>query len=467
MQTYSQATLCTSKTRGTHIRFGNGLILFSIVVALGLRLVSEQTAILSYVVLSILALFGLRHTILALAMSWLITMLNPGLAPVSPYVDLGRYFVILAAAGSVFLKSGVVWTVRVHKLIFCTLCLGAFFIVHSLVVSPIRSVSLLKALTWTIVIMTLLAAWSILRTEERNKLSDHLYFGLVAVALLSLPLILLPVGFLRNNLGFQGILNHPQAFGVTMALLGAWTVGRLLGTFRPHWGSVLLVVLCLVLISLSESRTAGLAMVFGVGTAVPVAALLSGRKIASILPSIRSQRFWLILTLCLSALIIASPILSEQINQFITKSGRADASSLGEAYYESRGVLIDPMLENVAAAPFRGIGFGIASHPKIMDLRRDPVLGLPIGASVEKGVMPLAVLEEVGVFGLLFVLLWLGMLLRRSARSGIAPFTVVLTILDINLGESVFFSPGGMGMLCLILFGWAVTKGRVANQREA
>jgi len=165
----------------------------------------------------------------------------------------------------------------------------------------------------------------------------------------------------------------------------------------------------------------------------------------------------------LSALIIASPILSEQINQFITKSGRSDASGLGEAYYESRGVLIDLMLENVASAPFRGIGFGIASHPRIMDIRRDPVLGLPIGASVEKGVMPLAVLEEVGVFGLLFVLLWLGMLLRRSARSGIAPFTVVLTILYINLGESVFFSPGGMGMLCLILFGWAVTKGREAN----
>ncbi len=42
---------------------------------------------------------------------------------------------------------------------------------------------------------------------------------------------------------------------------------------------------------------------------------------------------------------------------------------------------------------------------------------------------------------------------------GMAPLAVVLTILLMNLGEAVFFSPGGMGMLQLILIGWSIALG--------
>ena len=73
--------------------------------------------------------------------------------------------------------------------------------------------------------------------------------------------------------------------------------------------------------------------------------------------------------------------------------------------------------------------------------------------------MPLAVLEEVGIPGLLFVLLWIWIVFRRSALGGMAPLAVVMTVLLINLGESVLFSPGGMGLLQLILLGWAFAMG--------
>lgn len=47
-------------------------------------------------------------------------------------------------------------------------------------------------------------------------------FAAALSALLSLPLLVHPLGYLRNGTGFQVILNHPQVFGPTMALLCAW-----------------------------------------------------------------------------------------------------------------------------------------------------------------------------------------------------------------------------------------------------
>ncbi len=99
-----------------------------------------------------------------------------------------------------------------------------------------------------------------------------------------------------------------------------------------------------------------------------------------------------------------------------------------------------------------------------MEISRDPFLGLPIGASVEKGVMPLAVLEEVGIPGFMLAMFWLWIVLRRSARGGMAPLVIVLTILLINLGESTLFSPGGIGLLQLNVIGWAIASG--ADQKR-
>src|SRR5690606_115878 len=102
----------------------------------------------------------------------------------------------------------------------------------------------------------------------------------------------------------------------------------------------------------------------------------------------------------------------------------------------SRGFLIDAMLINIANDPFRGIGFGIASFPSSMIVERDPMFGLPVGASVENGVAPLAILEEVGVFGAILVALWILVLLRKGAVGGLAAFAVCLTALALNMGEN-------------------------------
>src|SRR5690606_11413311 len=102
-----------------------------------------------------------------------------------------------------------------------TILLGLFFIVHAVLFSSVVDVSVLKAVSWTLAMATLIAAWRGLNDEERIALADRVFRGLTLLMIVSLPLLVLPVGYLRNGTGFQGVLNHPQAFGPTMALLGA------------------------------------------------------------------------------------------------------------------------------------------------------------------------------------------------------------------------------------------------------
>ena len=426
-------------------------------IAIVMRLASTPTANISYLIIAAYAMFGRVYAIQALTLSWLFSMLSPGIAAEATTATVGRYVVLFAAAISVLLRSGLLQKkMYITWPVLSTGFLGLFLIGHSVLFSPMSDVSMLKALSWLLAMTTLLAAWGGLSYDEREQLVGQIFRGLVLLMLLSLPLLNLPVGYLRNGTGFQGLMNHPQAFGPTMALLGAWSAGRMFALPKPPWKSIALVATCLMLVVLSEARTAGLAMVLGITVAVVLAPGLSGRSIRSLLPGLASRRFHLVIAVAVACSLVVGPILVERLGNYIVKRGHAQ--SLVEAYDTSRGRLIQEMWANVEKNPLEGIGFGIASDPYEMVVVRDPILNLPTGASIEKGVVPLAVLEELGVFGFTLFVLWIWMLLRRGARNGVSHLAVISTLLLINMGESTLFSPGGLGLLLMILLAWASTS---------
>jgi hypothetical protein len=425
-------------------------------IALLARLLSPATADLSFLILAVYALRGRPQAIQALALSWLFIMLNSALAPQATYAEMGRYMVILGAALSIVWRKASMTSRIDGRFMALTIILGMFFVVHALVFSAMPDVSILKAVSWMVTMTTLISAWRGVTSEQSALLQSWLTGFLIIILLISLPFVAIPsIGYLRNGSGFQGILSHPQAFGPVMALLGALLLGWLLTQKRPPWKAIALVLVCLGLIVMSEARTAGIALVFGVGFALFSVSFLSGKSLPKLAPALRSQRFQVLILFGFFVALALGSQLGAVANQFITKGGRAQVSGLVEAYDDSRGFKVDEMLENIGAQPFSGIGFGIASDPDAMNVTRDPFLGLPMGASVEKGVMPLAVLEEVGVPGFILVGIWIFSLLHRAAVRGVATLSVTMVILFINMGESVLFSPGGMGMLSLILLAWA------------
>lgn len=432
-----------------------------VVVLLGLRLFSGPTGAVAFFLLAAYALTGRVQAIQALALSWLFSLLSPALAPPVPLAALGRYAVIAGAALSVFLRArrGMdVNGVSIHRQVFLTLLLGAGILAHSVLFSAVRDVSVLKAVSWTVAAATLLSAWAGLDKDARQRLERQLFGGLMVLLLTSLPLLASGRGYLVNGTGFQGVLAHPQSFGPTLALLAAWLGSRIVADPLPPWRVVGLFVLALVLIILSEARTAGLGLILGLVVAAFSGRVLARRKLREYLPGLRSRRVQMAVGLGLLVVIAAGPFLGQRVGAYLAKRG--GSSNVVEAYDRSRGAKVDQMLENIREHPLRGIGFGVASDPFGMEVKRDSVLNLPTGASVEKGVVYLAVWEELGLLGLLAVLVWLWLLVWRSALGGMTSLAVCLTVLFMNFGEATLFSPSGMGMLPLILLAWAGTSRR-------
>jgi hypothetical protein len=112
------------------------------------------------------------------------------------------------------------------------------------------------------------------------------------------------------------------------------------------------------------------------------------------------------------------------------------------------------MWKGFSKHPIFGNGFGLPGSTQRLKVAYDSSTGLPTGAPVEKGVLPLAVLEDVGIVGFISVGLWVWGGIRRSAAGGLTPLTVALTCLLTNMGEATLFSPGGMGLLILICISW-------------
>jgi hypothetical protein len=123
----------------------------------------------------------------------------------------------------------------------------------------------------------------------------------------------------------------------------------------------------------------------------------------------------LFLVLC----VVAGQQLASGAKQFLLKYGEKEDVSLLEQGLSSRQGLIDAMKSNIDRYPLTGIGFGIGSTPHARsNIQRDPILGLPLMATVEKGVLPIMILEELGIP--LWILSFCGSACSPSAPRAVA-----------------------------------------------
>jgi hypothetical protein len=441
------------------LRFNLGTYV-PLLLALGLRVASEPTASLSYLALAAYALAGRSHALRALAMSWLFTFINRGLAPEATNAAIMRYVVLAAAALSMLLRARQSKKASGGGMLLATMLLGLLFVLHSFLFSPIVDVSVMKALSWTAVMATILSGWNGLTPSARDTLVAELFGLLGLILLVSLPLISREIGYMRNGTGFQGVLNHPQAFGSSMAMLGSWGLARLLVERRGLAVAIGLLAACIYAVLASESRTAGLALALGCLFSLVAQACFGRLGVRRLVPGLYNPLVWFAFLMTLIAGLVLAPMIVDRVEHFISKSGRQESGSVLEAYETSRGFLIDQMNQNIADRPFFGIGFGIASDPADMDVARDPILNLPVGAAIEKGVLPLAIVEELGIVISILFGAWVFRLMWIAGRGGLVPSTVVTTALITNFGEATFFSAGGFGLILLLFIGWGCVSGR-------
>lgn len=427
------------------------------VLVVALRLISPITADLSFLVLAVYAALGGKNTIYSFILCWFLTLINPILAADTNIGMVGRYLVIIAGYSRVFIDIFLKKNTNINQYIFITSLIAIFIMFHSVFFSNYFLVSFLKILSWILVFNTLFGCWNGLQEEERNEVFNNLVNFLKAILILSIPFLIYPsIGFAKNGTGFQGLLNHPQAFGPTISILGIIVGGKILSSKEIKITDFLVFSLCLVFVILSEARTAGLGLALGLLFGMFLNPIFNKMSFFESNPIFKNFWMYMYFFILIFFGYIFSNLYINKLQDYLFK--RTDSSSLFDAAESSRGSLVENMLINIENNPFTGIGFGMASNPDYMKIEVDPFFNIPISAVIEKGVLPIAVLEELGfVLGIL-VFFWFILSFYRSAQVDVQKLCIVICIVCLNLGEYMFFSVGGMGMLMLILFTFSVVS---------
>ena len=420
------------------------------VLVLALRFAGASGAYAAYSLLILYALRGPSQGIKALFLSWFLSHLSPGMVVTPPGMEVLRILCLFAALTSAVLASYKSQNaLLMGRTVSGFVLFGAFCLVHSVLVSYAPDVSLLKAVSFLVMALALSISWFSRRVDV-ERLQGWIFFWLAAIALASAPLLLVPLGYLTNGNGFQGILNQPQVFGMTMALTGAWIGGRMLRLRAFSAIDIALAALVILMLFLSESRGAMLAAAGGLVLSYLLARGLSLRTVRSAFKNLRHKRVFLLIACSLFTGALFFDKVSGMIERTISK--RSDNQTISSAFDASRGALISKSLQNFLANPVLGIGFGVASNPADLKVKREPVFGLPVGASVEKGNMYSAMLEEIGFAGFLVFSGVLVVLLNSICRSGqLEMVWLFFAALLVNLGEAVLFSPNGIGLLVWIV----------------
>ena len=422
-----------------------------VLLAIALRFIPPPFNAASFVLLAAVAASGPRGVIIAFAGTWFALGANPGFAETTPLGSAARYLVFATAVlGAAFraLRSEAKGGINMPAAFLAVL--GVALIVHSYIFSLLPSVSVSKAVLWVAVSLALMSSAARLDAEERSKLDLFFlaFFGAVLVtALLSWPL---PQARLVNGSGLQGLLNHPQAFGVFCALAGAYFFGTAVSNERPPWLLLLGTLISLVCVIASESRTGGVAMIGACVASVAIAGFKSAHDFRASLPGLASGRIAFLAALAMIALLYNSNVLGSVAGGFIDK--RSGVSGVSQAYEVSRGDLVADMRDNIGERPIQGIGLGVDSAWHLMADERDPVTGLTLSAPVEKGVMWIAIFEELGLLLGTLMVLWIVWGVLRATQVSVTIGTASIAIFLTNLGEATFFSTGGFGLLGLTIF---------------
>ena len=441
---------------------------------------SAELQFASYLLIAAYSLFGLRQVILSMLLLWIFIMINSSIAGPNTFAQIGRILVLFCASFSVLIHYPTLSYIKTSKIFLVTFIFLIFLIFHSIFFSTIPLLSISKSIYWTMSFLTIYYAWNGLNSEVFSEFSNTFYNLLVGILLVNFLLINSSLGYIQNVELFQGFFDHPNAFGIFCSVVCSLAIGRFFNMREKFsYFNFFVILLSINLIILSGSRTAGIAIIISFLVSFVIISFFSSKAIRKLFP------FKVIYTLSTIAILILtfsyftnSTYLYNFVNKGYdisdsnvtginrlhskTPSISFNQESYVDYYMKSRGILVSPMVDNIIKQPM-GIGFGVSSCPECMNVVVDPVFGIPISAPIEKGTLPIALMEEVGFFGLLLFCIWVLTIFRIALVNRKLLLPVFFTILLINLGESMLFSPGGFGMFILIMLGWICASPKSKN----
>jgi len=437
-----------------------------------LRFLPSPLSDLAYVITFVYSLTGRRQAVVSLMMLSLLNMATHAFGMPPNLAVIYRHPIVAAAAlSTMVLHGGGISRTRCPKLLLGTSIVCGLIMLHSAFISEMQSLSVLKGILFSLAILAVFAGLGGLSDGDR-RLGEIQIWGIVgALTVLSTPMLLTPFGYLKGSMGFQGLTTHAQAFGCMMGVYASFMWMLVITSQKLRPGLLILAVMATAYVYLSQARIGGLTLAGGLFAGVVVAPLIPQSNRLLELPRLRFGRVAVAAVLLGFAAIASGGLLTAKVAQYVMKYRSADdatVADLGDALYRARGTVVERMLASVGQKTLTGIGFGVPTEGGLSTpIVYDPIFNLPIMATVEKGVMLVAVLEELGIPLGIIVYLWLASLFILSAKGGAVSLATFCATLAVNAAEAVFFAPGGVGLFFMVILGMAVTATYYSPRRSA
>jgi hypothetical protein len=161
-----------------------------------------------------------------------------------------------------------------------------------------------------------------------------------------------------------------------------------------------------------------------------------------------------IVALCCCAIVFdgfSGRKLSKAVISFAAKTGQEAESVTFEGAVSSRKSVVEMSYENFRQSPVTGIGFQVSTAEHFV--RTASLFYAPI----EKGFLPTALLEEVGILGTVVFCVVIAVWFRQLIAARNAPGVVLLVaFLLMNCGEVSFFAIAGHGA-----YEWSIVFGGI------
>lgn len=322
----------------------------------------------------------------------------------------------------------------------------------SLLTGYFVEIALLKLLNFALATSAMFAGAAVLR--QRNKDLAEWFVTLAAVTVvLGVGSIVLGIGRNMRGLGavaptFNGPFYHSNCLGPLAAMMVIYLACVVIfANYRNRWVCVVLAGCLVYFMVLTQSRTSFGALFVGLLTTIGLTFVMARRGYVRL--RMNMSRFVLVGGVAMAAvgLLIADMASGNTVTKavvaFANKGGAIEELSIDQVL-SSRKAIVQLSWNNFLQSPLIGIGFEVSTSDFF---RQNASL---FYAPIEKGFLPVAVLEETGLIGtfffVVFLVAYLGYLARRLNIPGIAMF---VTFLAVNCGEAMFFAVGGHGG-----FGW-------------
>lgn len=368
--------------------------------------------------------YGADGAVKSLVLIAIRSVINPGVAVTVDSVSMIKWGFLFSLSVFIFLRKKTTFDKHLVRLLILLLTYCLYLIVSSFITGSYPVISLFKVVSWAFIFFAIIyAIWD----EDGERWSSFLFYIMSLMVIMSIFFLPTRIGFLRNGRGFQGLINHPNLFGLLCAFcfslsLAQKNVGRI--------QKLIIMSLCCLCAVLSQSRASVFSIFIVVAFFIFTSKLHPADKLMSLfVASIIFGGLYLVL-------ILNDPSRSGSVFKFVYK-GHMD-----NILYSRSGQL-DVLSENFKAHPFLGCGF----MTKYIEGTRS--MELSFSQNFEPGNLVLFLLGHTGMIGTVLFFLLFGNIYTLTPNDWrLLYYTPFL----LSLGEMIFFSSNSIAILYYVIF---------------